>query len=65
MKKIINMKEEYDCSEPEPCHRMGCGEKLNGLYHFWISMSNGFTLDTWLCENCAKEFRMVLTDDLP
>lgn len=63
MKKIKNLNEEYDATEPVPCQRHGCEEEHNGLHHFWIDVGE-FTLDTWLCEDCAGDFRKRIIEDL-
>jgi hypothetical protein len=53
---IIDIKKEFDSSEPMSCQAIGCSEELNGLNHYTIEPVNGFILEMWLCDKCSKKF---------
>jgi len=54
----------FECEEPMACLSEGCKNDFNGLHHFWIKIKK-FTFDTWLCQECAKQFKKDMTQDDP
>lgn len=60
-KKICDLMKDkiyhkYETEEPSSCEYNNCDDKLNGLHHCWIYISD-FCFDTWLCHKHFEKFR--------